>query len=239
MALSLNDDYNLTRDQIIRAAFETIGVAVSNEPLEAEDVAVGKVAFNALAMSWKNYGLMLWKRGRTSLTPVASTYEITLAPTITGGSDTEKPVKMIAVNYKETATGKEIPMTRLSHKEYNNLPNKAQTGTPVQYYFEPQRTGSKMYIWPAPNATFAAGYTIEITYQSPIQSMSAGTDDVDFPSEWYRALILNLAVDLAPKYDYGIRERQLLEAQALDALDLAKNFDVEDASLYLSPDEGY
>ena len=237
MALSLTDDYNLTRDQIIRAAFETIGVAVSNEPLEAEDVAVGKVAFNALAMSWKNYGLMLWKRGTATITPlVLSQASYTLAPTL--GTGSEKPMKMISVSYKDS-DGNETPMTRLSYREYDDLPNKTQTGTPTQYYFEPQRTGSILKIWPTADANAVSNLTIEYTYQQPIQSMADGTDDVDFPSEWYRALILNLAVDLAPKYDYGIRERQLLEAQALDALDLAKNFDVEDASLYLSPDEGY
>ena len=66
--------------------------------------------------------------------------------------------------------------------------------------------------------------------------MSAGTDDVDFPNEWYRALILNLAVDLAPKYGLGIQERDLLKEEADEALQLALNFDVEDASLYLQPE---
>ena len=234
MALSLTDDYTLTRDQIIRAAYESIGVAVTYEPLDPDDVAVAKVALNSLAMAWKSHGMMLWKRGHYSIIPVASTYEIDLTPTL--GSGTEKPMKVLAVNYKNTSTSTEIPMTRLSYDEYNNLPNKTNTGTPVQFYFEPQRTGSQLTVWPAPDANFAAGYTIEVTYQQPIQSMPAGTDEVDFPNEWYRALILNLAVDLAPKFGVGIQERQLLKNEANEALELALNFDVEDASLYLNPD---
>ena len=236
MALSLTDDFNLTRDQIIRASFESIGIAIANEPLDPDDIQVAQVALNALAMSWKSYGLTLWKRGRASITPVAATYEITLAPTL--GAGTEKPVKMVSVNYKDSS-GNEVPMTRLSHDEYDNLPNKTTSGTPTQYYFEPKRTGSTMYVWPAPDATFAAGYTIEIVYQQPIQDMSSGTDDIDFPNEWYRALILNLATDLAPKYGVNRADRSDLKEQAEEALQLALNFDVEDASLYLQSQEGY
>lgn len=235
MATSLTASYNLSRDQIIRAAFESIGVAVTNEPLDPDDVEVAQVALNALAMSWKSYGLTLWKRGQASITPlVLGQASYSLAPTL--GTGTEKPVKMVDVTYKNTATGNETPMTRLSFAEYDRLPNKAQQGTPVQFYFEPQRTGSIMKIWPTADANAVSNLTIEYTYQQPIQDMTSGTEDVDFPNEWYRALILNLAIDLAPKFGLERDERVLLQTQAEDALQLALNFDVEDASLYIQAD---
>ena len=115
MALSLTDDFNLSRDQIIRASFESIGIAVTNEPLDPDDIQVAKVALNALAMSWKAYGMVLWKRGVDSITPTEGTTSYTLAPTL--GSGTEKPMKITTVNYKQTSSETEVPMTRLSHRE--------------------------------------------------------------------------------------------------------------------------
>lgn len=235
MATSLTDDFNLTRDQIIRAAFESIGVAVTNEPLDPDDVQVGNIALNALAMAWKGFGLHLWKRGRASLTLVAGTSSYALIPTL--GSGTEKPMRLLSVD-REDSNGDTISMTTLSLQEYEALPNKTTTGVPIDYYFEPSRTTSTMYVWPVPSATEAAEYTIEYVYQAPIQDMSVGTNDVDFPNEWYRALILNLAVDLAPKYGLEINARRMLELQAADALDLAKDYDVEDTSIFLFGTKG-
>ncbi len=233
MATSLTDDYSLTRDQIIRSAFETIGVASANEPLDPVDIATAKVSFNALAMSWKAHGLQLWKRGRASVTLVASTYSYELTPTL--GSGTEKPMRLLEVNRKDT-DGNEIDLTRMSLKEYESLPNKTTTGVPTNFYFEPSRLTSILFVWPAPSATEAAEYTIEYIYQAPIQDMNSGTEDVDFPNEWYRALILNLAVDLAPKYGLALAQQELLSIQAMDALDLAKDYDVEDTSWFIMPD---
>lgn len=241
MATSGIDDNNLTRDQIIRAAFETIGVAIANEPLEAEDVAVGAVALNALSNAWKAHGMQLWKRGRYSLTSAttpaltASTYSYDFA-TAAATSFTLKPMRIVEVSRKLTSDSTETSMTRLSLEEYEALPNKTTTGTPLQYYYEPKNSSGTIYFWPAPDATFAANNSIEIIYQAAMQDMDVGNEDVDYPNEWYRALILNLANDLAPKYGIGIQERELLKIEADGALELAMSYDVEDTSVFFQPD---
>lgn len=235
MATSLTDDFSLTRDEIIRAAFETIGVAVTNEPLNPDDVQVGNIALNVLATSWKSIGLQLWKKGDASETLVASQAAYPLTPTL--GSATEKPMRIYSMDITDS-DGNQIPVNRLSHQEYNDLPNLTTTGTPISFYFEPSRTTSTVYLWPVPDATAAATYTLNYTYQQPIQDMSLGTQDVDFPNEWYRALILNLALDLAPKYGLDRLERIDIKRQAVEALDLARDYDVEDTSIFFKP-EGY
>lgn len=244
MALSGTDDFNLTRDEIIRAAFETIGVAVTNEPLDPDDVRVGQIALNVLAMSYKAYGLQLWKRGRytlndattPALTAGTAAYEFGGA----AGDFLLKPMRILEAERVTDSDNISIPLTRLSLEEYDALPDKTQQGTPLNFYFEPGRLTSKMYLWPTPDATWAAANHIDIIYQAAMEDMDVGTEEVDFPNEWYRALILNLAVDLAPKYGLEMRERQMLEIQAADALDLAKDYDVEDTSVFLQPNmRGY
>jgi hypothetical protein len=115
MALSLTDEFNLSRDQLIRAAFESIGVAVTNEPLDPDDIQVAQIALNALAMSWKSYGLTLWKRGTATITPlVLSQASYTLVPTL--GAGTEKPMKMLSVNYKNSDGQEKNPARRAENK---------------------------------------------------------------------------------------------------------------------------
>jgi len=239
MALSGTDDYSLSRDQIIRAAFENIGVAIANEPLEAEDVAVGALALNALSLSWKAHGLQLWKRGRYTIsdttTPAltASTNQYELGGT--AGDFLIKPMRLIEVSRRTASDNNETDLNKLSLEEWEALPNKTTTGIPVSYYYEPQRLVGQLYLWPAPNATFASDYEIDIIYQAPIQDMDVGTEEVDYPNEWYRALIYALAVDLAPKYGLDRKERELLIVQANAALALAMSYDTEDVSSFFSP----
>ena len=240
MALSGVDDYVLTRDEIIASAFEDIGVAKANEPLESEDIATAARALNTMALSWKAHGLQLWKRGRYTLssatTPAltSGTYQYELGGT--SGSFLIKPMRLLEVSRKDSS-GNEVDLNRVTLNEYESLPNKTTTGTPVNYYYEPQRLVGQLYLWPGPDATFASNDTIEIVYQSPFNDMDVGNEDVDFPNEWYDALTLGLAYRLSGKYgtlDY--RERALLRADAMDALELAKGYDVEDGSVYFQPD---
>lgn len=233
MALSQTASYSLTRDQIIRSAFEVVCEASANEPIEAEDLAVAGVILNALSLSWKAHGLQLWKRSSASLTLVAATSSYSLTPTL--GSTTEKPMRVLFVNRKETSSGIETPINKLSREEYEALPNKTETGTPVSYYFSPERTTSTMYLWLTPGTTEASDFTIEYVYTAPIQDMDVGTEEVDYPNEWYRALILNLAYDMSGRYGMDTAERRLLREDAEAALELAKDYDVEDTSIYFRP----
>lgn len=237
MATSQSNSYNKTRDELIRSACELVGIAVKGEPLDPTVVSVAEGAFNNIVQSWKSYGLHLWKKGSASVTMVAGTAKYTLAPTL--GAGTEKPMRLYSVDLTDS-DGNQTPLTRLSHQEYNDLSNLTTAGNPVNFYFEPQRTTSVMYVWPVPNATTVADYTLNYTYQQPLQDHDVGTEDVDFPTEWYRALTYTLAYDLGFRYGIDLNTHQMLGIQAQDSLDLALSYDVEDTSLHIHPDtRGY
>ena len=234
MATSLLTTFNLTRDQIIRASYEDLGVAVAGEELEPEQIQVAQIAFNSLAKRYSMQGMHLWKRGRYSLTTVDGTASYTIAPTL--GTGTEKAMRILHCSRKNSDDA-EVELTNYSLQEYDNLSDKTTTGTPTIYYYEPTRTSGTLYLWPVPDATFAANDTIEIIYEQAIQDMDVGNEDIDFPSEWYDALTLNLAYRLSGKYgtlDY--RERRLLRDDAERALEEAKEWDTEDSSIYFQPD---
>lgn len=61
MATSNSTNFNQTRAQLIERAFRQIGVGVRGEPLDADEVANGAEALNAMLKHWATLKVGLWK----------------------------------------------------------------------------------------------------------------------------------------------------------------------------------
>jgi len=85
----------------------------------------------------------------------------------------------------------EIPIVNGSRADYFDLPNKDQSGTPIQSYYSRQEPQGVMYLWNAPSS--AVDY-INFTAERQMQIMSGdGNETFDLPSEWFDALTYQLA----------------------------------------------
>src|SRR5690606_27436863 len=91
----------------------------------------------------------------------------------------------------------DLPMIRLSRDEYMSLPSKAVQGYPTQWYYERQRSGGRLYVWPAPDGQ--AG-TLKFSYRRIIMDVDSGADDFDLPQEWHEAVVFGLARRLVGTY---------------------------------------
>lgn len=235
MATSGSIDFTMNRDEIILDAAEEIGIAVDGEALDPSFVGVASRVLNRMTKAWMGHGLQLWKRDEQSVTLVASTNTYTLGPTGSVASST-RPLRIIELDRKDSnniTTG----LTKMSLEEYDSLTNKSTNGTPVNYFYNPSLPDGTLKVWPTPDATVAAEFTLEITYQSPIEDFDNNIDDADFPVEWLEALVYGLARRLASKYgSLEPYELEDLKQQAQEALDLAMSWDTEDDSVYFQPD---
>lgn len=121
----------------------------------------------------------------------------------------------------------EIPIIFESRKDYFNLPNKGQSGNPIQAYYDRQdiagEVGGIMFLW---NAPASAKPVINFTYQRKMQILSEREQTIDIPGYWQEAFVNNLALRLMNKYG-GITpikaaaikteaDRSLAEAQSQD-----------------------
>lgn len=234
MATSGSIDFSLNRNEIILDACEEIGIAIDGEPLEPEVVTVANRVLNRMIKAWMPHGLFLWKRDTKSITLVAATNTYTLGPTGTVSSST-RPLRILECDREDT-NSISVGLNKLSLQEYDSLSNKTSTGTPVSYFYSPDIPNGTLKVWPTPDATVAAEYTIEITYQAPFEDFDNATDDPDFPAEWIEAIVYGLATRLARKYgSLSVYEQQDLKKQAQDSLELALSGDVEDGSIYFQP----
>lgn len=132
------------------------------------------------------------------------------------------PVKRILDVRRREGTDYEIPIVFESRKDYFNLPNKNQEGTPIQAYYQRGRDSGTMFLWNTPSSSVPV---INFTYERAIQIMEGLNDTLDFPEEWHEAIISNLAVKLIPKYGCSPGLAAELRQNADMALSLALNFD--------------
>lgn len=128
----------------------------------------------------------------------------------------------------------DIPMEPLSYEEYFQQPNKTQEGTPTLYEYDRQLGVGIIRVWLVPQDV---EWLLKITYSEKIEDFDSNSNTPDFPQEWEDALVLNLAVKLAPVYGKGNDSNfAILKADADMALQEALEIDNEQGSMFLQPD---
>ena len=233
MATSGTATYGITRDNLLTEALRSCGILEEGATATATQLTEWTQTLNIMLKSWGAYGLLLWKIGRTQITPTTSnTY--TLGPN--GSQPVVRPLDVIKAYRRETSTSIDVEMNKITREEYWGLSDKDQTGTPISFYYDPQLTDGKMYVWPVADSTFIANNTIDIIYRTHIQDMTSSTDDFDLPQEWYAAVVDAMAVKMGLRYGVEARTMGMLKALAMESLDLAKSWDTEHASVYFKPD---
>ena len=138
-----------------------------------------------------------------------------------------RPMKIISARRENISN--EIPMFKLSREEYFDLPNKGSLGTPVQFYYDPQRATGKIYLWPTPDTV---DDEINYDYLDELEIFSASSDTSDFPSEWMEYLVYGLAIRLAPTHGAQVSNEVLVVYT--DVIKELELWDTEDVSIIFS-----
>jgi hypothetical protein len=130
----------------------------------------------------------------------------------------------------DTAIGPPVP-----RMEYNALPNKTQTGTINQVFYDPGRDTGYLYLW---NPVAAVTDLVRFTWHRPIMDFDAAGDSPDFPQEWVDPLAWNLADALCEEYDVPTEKAMRISAKAAVYLDDVTGDDREQESLFMQADMG-
>ena len=237
MALSNSFDFTLNRNEVIRRAMLLLGAISPNQTPSDVDYTDGADVLNLMLKAWQADGLQLWQVTNLSITPVQGQAEYTIGP---GGGVVVagKPAALLEAYRRVTADESDVPLIRQSRTDYWTLNDKDNQGVPVNYYWElKQPVGSNsMFLWPTPDATFAANNSIEILYQKPFDDLDAADDNLAFPQEWTLAVVYGLAVILAPEYGLPTSERKLLREEATSEKDRVLDWDQEHVGISFQPE---
>jgi hypothetical protein len=169
---------------VIEDAYRKIGVVAEDEPMRPDQATSGLRALNRFMRSVQNHMPDLWL--------VAS--EDVVLSTATAAYENLTCVREMT-SARLVRSGVETPMTRITRQEYDDLPIKTTTGLPSMWYFDRQRCGGTLYVWPVLAA--AAGEIVRVTYERTVRDAANVGATVDAPAEWEEAIIYGLADRLA------------------------------------------
>lgn len=226
MPTSGSSDFSLNARNVVYEAMTLIGVRSEGAPaVEAYDAQEALRALNLMLKSW-SVKLHQWLQTEGTITPLASTAAYLLTP---------KAYKVASI--RSRIASNDLPLIAMSREQYYDLPTKAQTGRPLQFFYDPQQATGTVYLWPTPDASFAASGALRYTYSRQIQDLDSLDDDLDVPQEWLEALCYSLADRLAIKYPaVGAQARADIKERAAVLYQGLSDFDQEDVSLFFQPD---
>lgn len=147
----------------------------------------------------------------------------------------EKPFNILSVNRISVsqALTNEIPLKYLSYQDFFEIPNKDSLSVPTMYNYDRQLDEAIIRVWPLPS-NFV--YDISFTFQKIFFDFDTNANSPDFPQEWYRAIVLNLAVACAASFGKNVGQSyQNLKIEASEAVTAANSFDNEQGSLFIQP----
>lgn len=145
-----------------------------------------------------------------------------------------RPVKRILNDNvrRRESTNYEIPIVFQSRKDYYDLPNKDQDGTPIQAYYDRQLPQGIMNLWNRPsNATSV----INFTYERELMVFTDAEQTFDLPVDWYDAVTWNLAKRLISKVGCSEARKADIKENATEFLDNALAFDSAVYPIRLKP----
>lgn len=201
-------------------------------------------ALNRMVTSWYAKGFQVWCTKNQSVTLVAGTTSYTWGPS--GAINTARPLSISQAWLHNTSEDTDpLPLSIIGREEYNRYTNKESESVPLAIYYDPQYDGpasnsganakGKLFVYPAPSTSAASTYTMTVVYTRPIQDFNATSDSLDFPQEWYDAIIWNLASQLCPAYGVPVMYWDRIRSEAKDKLDLVSGWDREEGSVFIQP----
>lgn len=210
--------------EIIAGALRLVGAIQTGETPPADEYDDCLRALNGLIKSWQVNGLHVWTQETYTITPIVgqALYVLGIG---SGAVEIPRPLKLTAARLNVTSTQDVVPLIPMSRLDYANLSDKTiPTGTPAQWFYDPQLPFGELTLYPAPSATT---YTIQIVGQRPLQDFVAQSDTADVPQEWVSALRFALAVEIAPEYDCPADRLKVLKTLADEKLQVVQAWDLE------------
>lgn len=116
------------------------------------------------------------------------------------------------------------PIRILNRRDFVSLNAPDTDGAVTAIWYEEDWPDAVLHVWPEPKA----GEFLELWGQFQIDDMDAETDNFYLPSNWYLAVVFNLAYWLTSKYGVSDKTRTDIKEKAGKSLQDAMDHEAED-----------
>ena len=192
---------------LIKRSLRLLGAINIGDQPTGEESADALAALNGMVEAWATERLMMYTTARNLYPLVAGQQVYTIGPS---GADWTAPRPMyidtagLIVSNADPTQVLERPLKVLrTDKEWARIRMKAIPSTlPTHLYYDhffnssPAGAGN-IALWPVPSAV----YQVALYTPLAISQFTAITQTLSLPPGYYRALVYNLAIELAPEFD--------------------------------------
>jgi len=179
----------------------------------------------------------------TTIVSVDSSTGLTITDALTGAAGIDKTIftfttileRPLRVESSRRATignDSDIELNKWSRQQYFAQVNKSSQGTPTNFYYTPSLDNGEIFIW---QTASNVKQVVKFTFERTIEDFDSTANNPDFPIEWSRALIWNLALDIGPEYSTPEPKMARIERKAAEYLDNMLGWDEEMTSLNIQP----
>ena len=213
MATSGTTSFNMDFTEIAEEAWERAG----SEMRSGYDLRTARRSMNLLMIEWQNRGINMWTidEGTVSLTSGTAEYDLP--------ADTIDLMEHVI----RTGTGtnqQDLTISRISVSTYASIPNKNNTGRPIQIWIERLRDNPKFKVWPVPDSD---NYTLKYWRMRRIEDAGAGVETSDMTFRFLPCLVAGLAYYISMKVPELAQRSQLLKQDYEEQFLLASQEDRE------------
>ena len=199
MATSGTTSFNMDFTEIAEEAWERAG----REMRSGYDLRTARRSMNLMTIEWQNRGINLWTidEGTVSLTEGTATYDLP--------ADTIDLLEQV-VRTGAGTTQQDLTITRISVSTYATIPNKTDTGRPIQVFIERLRDNPRITVWPVPSSD---EYTFVYWRLRRIEDAGSGAQTADMNFRFFPCLVAGLAYHIAMKVPELAPRIEMLKAE--------------------------
>lgn len=179
---------SMTAIELVTAAARRAKLLRDGQGADASMFEDGRKHLTRMLKSWTMDGANLWRDDEQTVDLVSGTATYTLSPRV-------MRVRNVRL-YEDSA--ERFPLAEWGRDDYDNLPNKTTAGRPVAYYINRLRASVTLTLWPVPNDST---WDLKVGYERVIEDVTAASEEIDAPQEWFDAVIDNLAVRMGEDDD--------------------------------------
>lgn len=180
-----------TARQIITRAMQKIGVLVKSEPPSADEADDALASLNALISSWSNDSLNIYARTLESF-PLTGASSYTIG---TGGDfNTVRPTAIINAYVRQGTT--DLQVSVVDDTMFAGIMTKSVSGLPYVLNYSNSYPLGVIKMYPVG----LSDYTLFLLSEKAVSGFATLDTQLNLPDGWERALIYNLAIELAPEY---------------------------------------
>ena len=199
MATSGTTSFNMDFTEIAEEAWERAG----REMRSGYDLRTARRSMNLMTIEWQNRGINLWTidEGTVSLTQGTATYNLP--------ADTIDLLEQV-IRTGAGTTQQDLTITRISVSTYATIPNKTDTGRPIQVFIERLRDNPRITVWPVPSSD---EYTFVYWRLRRIEDAGSGAQTADMNFRFLPCLVAGLAYHIAMKVPELAPRIEMLKAE--------------------------